>query len=67
MWVNADHIVSIQQLEQTDGHRRTLIAEIKLLGLPLERLPLGEFTEQVQIDERWSAFIDALQPRHSGQ
>lgn len=62
MWVNVDHIVSVQRLEHTDGRCRTLIAELKLVGLPLERVPLGEFTEQAQIDARWVAFIDGLQP-----
>ena len=62
MWVNVDHIVSIHRLEHTDGLHRTLIAEIKLVGLPLERIPLGEFSEQARIDDRWRAFIDGVQP-----
>lgn len=41
IWINADHLVSVQPVVRTGERDVTLEAELKVDGMPLQRINLG--------------------------
>lgn len=60
-WVDPDHIVSVRPVVSRDGDRASLLAEIKLAGMPTERLVVDRDCAADNLDQVWSAFIARLE------
>lgn len=61
LWINADHLVSVQRIERGAAAGRELVAELKVDGMPLHRVTLGTFLEKSERDDAWTAFLAQLQ------
>lgn len=60
-WVNPDHIVSVRPLVTRAGDRATVLAEIKLSGMPTERFLVDRDCAADDLDHVWSTFITNLE------
>lgn len=63
-WINADHLVSVLQVQRHGPHGLVLDAELKVDGLPLHRVPLGEHADQQAADAAFDRFLTQLQTPH---
>lgn len=61
MWVNVDHVVSVMPMYRNTGTAITAEAEVKLEGMPLHRVSLGDHTTTAQAEEAFEAFLGRLQ------
>lgn len=61
MWVNADHVVSVMPVHTNNGTVISAIAEVKLEGMPLHRVGLGEHASVAEAEVAFRAFLDHLQ------
>ena len=61
MWINADHLVSVQPVYRNSGNGVVADAELKIDGLPLQRVPLGEYLERVDAEAAFAVFLERLQ------
>lgn len=61
LWINADHLVSVQLV--TRGSEVGLVAEVevKVDGMPLQRVPLGDFDGRGEAEEAFSRFRQVLE------
>lgn len=64
-WINADHLVSVQQLIRHGEHGFVLEAELKVDGMPLHRVPLGEHPGTDDAEAVFHQFLSRLQTPHS--
>lgn len=64
-WINADHLVSVQQNQRRGAEGIVLDAEVKVDGLPLHRIPLGEHPDAETADAVFHRFLTQLQTPHS--
>ena len=62
-WINADHLVSVQRLDFETGESVQLRAELKVEGMPLQRVELGTFPTSDSADLAWSDFLGRLEQR----
>ncbi len=60
LWVNPEHITSVGRLDYDAGDRQQLRAELKIEGMPLQRVNLGEFRSAADANAAWLAFLDEL-------
>lgn len=60
-WINADHLVSVHRVERRIEHGSTLEAELKVDGMPLQRVLLGDFNDIAALDQAWGQFLTTLQ------
>lgn len=67
LWINADHLVSVQpQLRRTaDGV--AVAVELKVDGMPLQRIGLGEYLERTDADAAFTRFMQVLQGEHHAE
>ena len=61
IWINADHLVSVQSVIRTGAHAIELSAELKVDGMPLLRINLGELPERQAADAAFETFLSRLQ------
>ncbi len=60
-WINPEHIVSVRPLVTRAGNRASVLAEIKLAGMPTERFVVDRDCAAGDLDQVWSAFIATLE------
>jgi len=63
MWINADHLVSVNAHYRTDGMSVSAVAEIKVDGMPLQRIPLGDHGDRDSAEASFERFLSLLQGR----
>lgn len=61
IWINADHLVSVQPVARTGAHSVELAAELKVDGMPLLRINLGEHPDRDSADAAFEDFLTRLQ------
>ena len=61
IWINADHLVSVQPIYSNDGTSDLLTAELKVDGMPLYRVKLGTFDTRAAAQAKWAWFLEELQ------
>jgi hypothetical protein len=61
LWINAEHLVSVGRIHLHDGREVRLIAELKVDGMPLQRIELGSFDSVETADAPWAAFLGHLE------
>lgn len=61
MWVNVDHVVSVMPVYRNTGSAMSAEAEVKLEGMPLHRVLLGEHSSKEEAEEAFKAFLERLQ------
>lgn len=59
-WINAEHLVSVTRIQINDDTEVLLFAELKITGMPLERITLGIHHGVEAADAAWSKFIGDL-------
>ncbi|WP_448812134.1 hypothetical protein [Agromyces bauzanensis] len=60
LWVNPEHIASVSRLDYDTGNGVQLRADLKIEGIPLQRINLGDFASTADADVAWSAFLGEL-------
>jgi len=61
MWINADHLVSVQAVYRMGANGVLVDAEMKVDGMPLHRVPLGEHLERAGAEAAFALFLERLQ------
>ena len=61
LWINAEHLVSVGRIHLHDGQEVRLIAELKVDGMPLQRIELGSFRSIEDVDAAWTTFLGRLE------
>ena len=61
IWINADHLVSVSSVLRGGASGVLLDAELKVDGMPLYRVPLGEHATREAAEERFRDFLNQLQ------
>ncbi|KRE28235.1 hypothetical protein [Agromyces sp. Soil535] len=61
LWINAEHLVSVGRIELHDGREVRLIAELKVEGMPLQRIELGAYSSPQEADTPWASFLARLE------
>lgn len=61
IWINADHLVSVQPITHRGQTGIVLAAEVKVDGMPLQRIPLGELADAREVQEAFANFLAAMQ------
>lgn len=61
IWINADHLVSVQPVARTGAHAVELAVELKVDGMPLLRINLGEYPDRDSADAAFDNFLTSLQ------
>lgn len=64
-WINPDHIVSVRPVVTNAGDRSKVLAEVKLVGMPIERFVVDDDCASEDLDRVWGAFIAKLGPAES--
>lgn len=67
LWINADHLVSVQPLYRRSETGLIVEAELKVDGMPLQRIPLGDHLEDTEAEAAFVRFLDTLQGPASGR
>lgn len=60
LWVNPEHIVTLQPIRSDTGATTVLDVEVKMAGMNLVRVRAGTYESQDAADEGWSSFLLAL-------
>lgn len=60
-WVNPEHVVSVRPVVTRAGDRASVLAEIKLAGMPTERFVVDRDCAADDLDRIWSSFIANLE------
>lgn len=61
MWVNADHIVNVIPVYRGGVNGIVVDAELKVDGMPLHRVPLGEHFNRDEAEAVFAEWIARLQ------
>lgn len=61
IWINADHLVSVAPIVRTGERTIALEAELKVDGMPLLRINLGDHEDRVAANEAFRSFLAQLQ------
>jgi hypothetical protein len=61
LWINAEHLVSVSRLHFNTGRDLELRAELKIDGMPLQRINLGVFATPELADVAWAEFLARLE------
>lgn len=61
IWINADHLVSVQPVVRSGERDVTLEAELKVDGMPLQRISLGAHDDRTAAGAAFEAFLRRLQ------
>jgi hypothetical protein len=65
LWINADHLVSVQAVYRV-GVVVSLSVELKMDGMPLQRVALGDFQDRAAAESAFSVFLGDLQAESRG-
>lgn len=57
MWVNARHVAVIVRLDRSTGDGVQVRAELKLEGMPLIRVNVGDYASAADADAAWTRFL----------
>ncbi len=60
VWVAPAHVTAVIREDMRTGTAIQLRAEVKVEGLSLHRVHLGEHPDQAAADAAWQAFLDTL-------
>lgn len=60
LWVNPAHIVTVGRLDLKTGELVQLRAELKIEGMGLQRVSLGDHATPAAADAAWGRFIASL-------
>jgi hypothetical protein len=60
LWVNPDHLTSVGRLDFDTGNSVQLRAELKVEGMPLQRVDVGTFPTIEMADAAWASFLAAI-------
>lgn len=61
MWINADHLVSVMPLFRVGDGVVSLDVELKVDGLPLQRVRLGDHPSHDAAEAAFALFLQRLQ------
>ncbi|KAA9106003.1 hypothetical protein [Microbacterium rhizomatis] len=61
IWINADHLVSVQSILRTGERAIMLEVELKIDGMPLMRINLGPHDGRVAAETAFTEFLEQLQ------
>lgn len=61
LWINADHLVSVQPIMRTGERDVLLEAELKVTGMPLQRIGLGSHSDRDAAVAAFHEFLAKLQ------
>ncbi|MET2012958.1 hypothetical protein ABXJ56_15550 [Microbacterium chocolatum] len=61
LWINADHLVSVQAVYRGGAVGIALTVELKVDGMPLQRISLGEYRERAEAEAEFDRFLSDLQ------
>lgn len=56
LWINADHLVSVMLVTRGSEHGVKADVEVKVDGMPLHRIPLGEYVDVASADVAFTEF-----------
>lgn len=65
LWVNPEHIVTLQPIRSDTGTTVVLQVEVKMAGMNLVRARLGTHTSATDADAAWVRFLTSLNARAS--
>jgi hypothetical protein len=57
LWVNPSHVTAVSRLDFDTGEEIQLRAELKVEGMPLQRVDLGTYASTSEADRAWAAFL----------
>ncbi|MCD5348432.1 hypothetical protein [Agromyces sp. S2-1-8] len=60
LWVNPEHVTTVARLDQSTGEGVQLRAELKIEGMGLHRVNLGDHASAADADAAWQKFFDEL-------
>lgn len=60
LWVNPEHIVTLQPIRSETGATTTLDVEVKMTGMNLIRVRVGSFPDAAAAGAAWREFLTAL-------
>lgn len=60
LWVNPEHIVTLQPIRSDTGAAVVLDVEVKMVGMNLVRVRTGTYPSPEAADAAWDAFLAAL-------
>lgn len=60
LWVNPEHVAAVVRVDQSTGEGVQLRAELKIEGMGLHRVNLGDHASPAEADAAWSKFIGGL-------
>ena len=61
LWINADHLVSVQPQYRAGVSGIVAAVELKVDGMPLQRIALGEHFDRTQAEAAFGRFMSTLQ------
>lgn len=61
LWINADHLVSVQLITRGSDVGVKADVELKVDGMPLQRIPLGAFPDKAAAEIAFSEFMRGLE------
>lgn len=60
IWINPEHVVSVAPVTQDIGERFLLTVEVKLVGMNLIRLPVGQYESAEDRTAAWTSLLGML-------
>lgn len=61
LWINADHLVSVMLVVRGSEHGVNADVEVKVDGMPLHRIPLGEHADKAAAEVAFTEFRRVLE------
>ena len=67
LWINVDHLVSVQAQYRTTVEGVMLAVEVKVDGMPLQKVNVGEYRSRQAAETAFMAFLDTIQTQEPGE
>ena len=61
LWINADHLVSVMLVTRGSEHGVKADVEVKVDGMPLQRVPLGDHPDKAAAEAAFAQFRKELE------
>ena len=61
IWINVDHLVSVMPVYRVSANGVLIDAELKVDGMPLYRVKLGEQADRAAAERAFAHWLDQLQ------
>lgn len=61
LWINADHLASVQPHYRRSVAGVEVAVELKVDGMPLQRIQLGDHADQEAAEAAFQSFLDVVQ------